>query len=187
MKIIKVLLAATIMSACTPVNNWTGQESEQKEIRLNNINPAFKAASYLGYTERTHRAELKELTGVDPVRTEWCAAFINAVLEESGITSNNDHKYPLTARAFLDWGMSVSKEDIKPGDIVVFPRGTQGWQGHVGFYLRSTDINGVEYYYILGGNQSNKVSIELYRASRALGIRSHSESNQTFLTQSKYN
>jgi uncharacterized protein (TIGR02594 family) len=187
MKIIPILLIASAIASCSPASNWITPILETKDLRLKTDNPAFKAANYLGYTERTHRAELKELTGVDPVRTEWCAAFINAVLEESGITSNNNHKYPLTARAFLDWGMSVSKEDIKPGDIVVFPRGTQGWQGHVGFYLRSTDINGVEYYYILGGNQSNKVSIELYRASRALGIRSHSESNQTFLTQSKYN
>jgi uncharacterized protein (TIGR02594 family) len=171
MKIIKVLLAATIMSACTPVNNWTGQASEQKEIRLNNINPAFKAASYLGYTETSHRAELKQLMNIDPRRTEWCAAFVNAVLEESDIPSNNDHKYPLTARAFLDWGNSIVKEDIKPGDLVIFPRGNQGWQGHVGFYLKTGIINGVEYYYILGGNQNNKVSIELYRASRALGIR----------------
>ena len=91
----------------------------------------------------------------------------------------------MTARAFLDWGTKVSEP--KAGDIVVFPRGNQGWQGHVGFYLRTIEVNGTEYYYILGGNQSNKVSIELYRASGALGIRSHSESSQTFLTQSKYN
>jgi cell wall-associated NlpC family hydrolase len=79
--------------------------------------------------------------------------------------------YPLTARAFLDWGQKISKQDIKPGDIVVFPRGNQGWQGHVGFYLKTQTINGVEYYLILGGNQRNKVSIVPYRASRALGIR----------------
>ena len=94
------------------------------------------------------------------------------MLEESDIESNKDHKYPLTARAFLDWGHKVSKEDIRPGDIVVFPRGNQGWQGHVGFYLKTEIINGIEYYWILGGNQSNKVSIVRYRASNALGIRS---------------
>ena len=95
----------------------------------------------------------------------------NAVLEESDIVSNNNHAYPLTARAFLDLGQQVSKEDIKAGDIVVFPRGDQGWQGHVGFYLKTQIVNGVEYYLILGGNQRNKVSIVTYRSSRALGIR----------------
>ena len=162
-----------VLSACSTPSISVDIQPEQsrQEIRVENGNPTIKAIQYINYTERTHRAELKELTGVDPVRTEWCAAFINAVLEESNIESNNDHKYPLTARAFLDWGQKVSKEDILPGDIVVFPRGNQGWQGHVGFYLKTQVINGVEYYLILGGNQSNKVSIVPYRANKALGIR----------------
>ena len=160
-----------ILTACSQPMALETQDSQSTEIRLNTSNPAYKAASYLGYTERTHRAELKELTGVDPVRTEWCAAFVNAVLEESGVDSNNDHAYPLTARAFLDWGTKVSKENIQPGDLVVFPRGNQGWQGHVGFYLKTVEINGRSYYLILGGNQNNKVSIVTYRASKALGIR----------------
>ena len=147
---------------------------DPSEVRLSRDNPAFKAASYIGYNERTHRQELKEFTGVDPVRTEWCAAFVNSVLDESDIPSNRSHKYPLTARAFLDWGHKVSKDDIEPGDLVVFPRGNQGWQGHVGFYIKTSVIEGVKYYHILGGNQNNRVSIELYRANRALGIRRYS-------------
>ena len=162
-----------MFSACTvPSIGLEYDDSKPStEIRLSTANPAFKAASYLGYTERTHRAELREFTGVDPVRTEWCAAFVNSVLEESDIESNRSHRYPLTARAFLDWGQRVSKENIKPGDIVVFPRGNSSWQGHVGFYLKTQIVNGVEYYLILGGNQSNKVSIVTYRSNRALGIR----------------
>jgi uncharacterized protein (TIGR02594 family) len=140
-------------------------------IRVSDDNPVATAVNFIGYTEYTHRAELREFIGVDPVRTEWCAAFVNSVLEESNIRSNKDHKYPLTARAFLDWGVRVNSQDIEPGDVVVFPRGNQGWQGHVGFYIRSVEVNGVEYYYILGGNQSNKVSIEMYPARKALGIR----------------
>ena len=174
----KFLLEASIvlfMSACTvPSMSLETADEPNVEIRVNTGNPAIKAYSYIHYTERTHREELKELTGVDPVRTEWCAAFVNAVLEESNIKSNNAHKYPLTARAFLDWGQKVSKDDIQPGDVVVFPRGNQGWQGHVGFYLKTQKINGVEYYLILGGNQSNKVSIVTYRSSRSLGIRRQS-------------
>lgn len=143
-------------------------------IRVGFDNPAIQAFKYLDYTERTHRAELREFIGVDPVRTEWCAAFVNAVLEESDIESNKDHKYPYTARAFLDWGTKVSKDNIRAGDIVIFPRGNQGWQGHVGFYLTTQVLNGVEYYMILGGNQSNGVNIQAYRASKALGIRRES-------------
>jgi uncharacterized protein (TIGR02594 family) len=145
------------------------QAISSETINVGNANPLYEAVQYNGLHERTDREKLAQYVGVDPVRTEWCAAFVNAVLEESNITSNNNHKYPLTARAFLDWGTTVSEP--KAGDIVVFPRGNQGWQGHVGFYLKTQEINGVEYYLILGGNQSNKVGVKAYRANTALGIR----------------
>lgn len=160
-----VYILPLLISGCTYSQDIDGF------VRLNGTNPASTAANYLGFTERTHRAELRAFIGVDPVRTEWCAAFVNSVLEESNIRSNKDHAYPLTARAFLDWGQKVNKEDIKPGDVVVFPRGSEGWQGHVGFFISEVEVNGRKFYYILGGNQSNKVSIEMYPANRALGIR----------------
>ena len=157
-KVIAFICASVILAAC-------GAE-------INDSKPLLTAAEKLGLEERRDRAELREYTGVDPVRTEWCAAFANAVLNESGIPgSESVSDVPLMARSFLTWGNKVSKEEIRAGDLVVFPRGNQGWQGHVGFYIRTIDRNGVPYYAILGGNQSNKVSIELYRASRALGIR----------------
>ena len=128
------------------------------------------AWQYLNYGETSHRQELKAFTGVDPVRTEWCAAFLNAVLRESGIEgSESVSDYPLTARSFLHWGEAVEVPEI--GDIIVFPRGNAAWQGHVGFYFGSVNVDGVEYYKILGGNQDNKVSVELYPAHRALSIR----------------
>ena len=157
-KLLAFLCASVILSAC-------GAEIKDSK-------PLLTAAEKLGLEERRDRAELREYTGVDPVRTEWCAAFVNAVLNESGIPgSESVSDVPLMARSFLTWGDKVNKEEIRAGDIVVFPRGNKGWQGHVGFYIRTIDRNGVPYYAILGGNQSNKVSIELYRASRALGIR----------------
>jgi len=136
-------------------------------------NPALTASQYINYSENTHRSELAAYIGVDPKRTEWCAAFVNAVLTESGIPNNILHKYPYAARSFLEWGVAV--KEPTPGDLIIFPRGNISWQGHVGFYLSTTVINNTEYYYILGGNQSNKVSIDLYRASAALGIRRYSE------------
>jgi uncharacterized protein (TIGR02594 family) len=151
------------------------QEAEKPEpkpevvIRVHRMNPVYQSIKFLDYTEKENRSELKELTGVDPVRVEWCAAFANAILEQSELPSNKDHKYPLTARAFLDWGKKVDKPEM--GDIVVFPRGNQGWQGHVGFYVKEQMIDGVLYYYILGGNQKNSVRVDLYRADKALGIR----------------
>ena len=145
------------------------EKTPEVVIKIERKNPVFQAVQYLDYTEKEDRRALKELTGVDPVRIEWCAAFANAILEQSNIPSNKDHKYPLTARAFLDWGEKVDKPQM--GDIVVFPRGSEGWQGHVGFYVKEQVIDGVLYYYILGGNQKNSVRVDLYEASKAIGIR----------------
>jgi uncharacterized protein (TIGR02594 family) len=128
------------------------------------------AYSFYGWKETTHRNQLKELVGVDPVQTEWCAAFVNAVLRLNGKEgSESVSEYPLTARSFLAWGTAVKEPES--GDIVVFPRGNQGWQGHVGFYVRTAMFNGEEHYVILGGNQDDSVSLEYYPASKAIGIR----------------
>ena len=44
-----------------------------------------EARRYVGLNEYDDRREIKNLVGVDPVRTEWCAAFVNAVLEIQNI------------------------------------------------------------------------------------------------------
>lgn len=128
--------------------------------------------SKLGLNEYQHRTVLKEYVGVDPRYTEWCAAFVNAVLKESNMENLHDinHTAPLMARSFLDWGEPV--DNPQPGDVVVFPRGNSDWKGHVGFYVgwqRTED--GKVYWKILGGNQNDSVSIDLYRSTKALGIR----------------
>lgn len=163
-KNMKKILLPILLAGCTSATN-------DNTIILPKQNPIHSAAVYINYSEDYNRQELKEFIGVDPVRVEWCAAFVNSVLEETGIPSNKNHKYPLTARAFLDWGHVISKDDISPGDVVVFPRGNQGWQGHVGFYIRTVTVGDTDYYAILGGNQNDKVSIELFLATTALGIR----------------
>jgi uncharacterized protein (TIGR02594 family) len=134
--------------------------------------PVTTAQEYIGLSERQNRSELRELTGVDPVRTEWCAAFVNAVLELENIPgSSSVSDNPLMARSFLLWGEPVEPVNIRRGDIVVFPRGTQGWQGHVGFFVQEQNGQWI----ILGGNQSNQVRYDLYNPSRALGIRRWNE------------
>lgn len=171
----KALLPMLFLAGCSSsvplsIADFKINSTPRAEVVIREKPVEMVALRYIGYSQRTHRAELKELLGVDPVRTEWCAAFVNAVLAESGIPgSDTVSQYPLTARSFLDWGVRV--KDPEPGDVVVFPRGSEAWQGHVGFYLRTQIIDGVKYYYILGGNQDNKVSIDVFRASRAISIR----------------
>ena len=130
------------------------------------------AQPYLGLQERQNRSELKEFTGVDPVRIEWCAAFVNAVLEVDGIPgSESVSDNPLLARSFLNWGTRVDRHDVQRGDVVVFPRGNQGWKGHVGFYVETQTHNGKDYWVILGGNQDNQVRYDLYNPARAIDVR----------------
>ena len=139
------------------------------------------AQPYIGLEERSNRKEIRELTGVDPVRTEWCAAFANAVLELDGIPSLNSQDIypPLMARSFLYWGTRVQRSDVQRGDIVVFPRGNQGWQGHVGFYVETQTHDGRDYWVILGGNQDNTVSYQLFDPRRAISIRRHIDPDAT--------
>ena len=138
---------------------------------LPQANPVTIAQEYLGLNEYNNRSQIKRLTGVDPIRTEWCAAFVNAILEIEGIPgSETVSENPLMARSFLTWGTPVKKEDIQKGDIVVFPRGSEGWKGHVGFYVKTTDDGK---WLILGGNQDNTVSYAIYNPKRAIGIRRH--------------
>jgi len=157
MRVIIFLLAAAI-SGCNAINA---------------SDSVITAQPYIGLQERQNRTEIRELVGVDPVRTEWCAAFVNAVLEKDSIPNLNDQtKYPpLMARSFLYWGDRVERADIQRGDVVVFPRGNEGWKGHVGFYVETQVHEEKEYWVILGGNQQNQVRYDLYRPSKAIGIR----------------
>ena len=96
--------------------------------------------------------------------TAWCAAFNGAMLERAGLPSTRK----LNARSYLDWGEPVDLAEAEPGDIVVFSRGDpNGWQGHVGFFVRNAGTH-IE---VLGGNQSNSVSVARYPKSRLLGVR----------------
>jgi uncharacterized protein (TIGR02594 family) len=153
MKIVYSIFLISILGACSVAET----------------DSVITAQPYLGLQERQDRQQLRELVGVDPVRTEWCAAFVNAVLEKDGIPNlNNQTQYPpLMARSFIHWGERVLKTEIRRGDVVVFPRGNQGWQGHVGFFVE--EQNG--YWVILGGNQDQSVNYQLFDPRRVIAVR----------------
>ena len=131
----------------------------------------YTASGMINMHERQDRVALRNLLGVDPTQYEWCAAFVNSILHLYKIPGSESVSiHPLTAKSFMKWGYYTI--DPKPGDIVVFPRGNQGWQGHVGFYVRTVYVEGVKNYMILGGNQNNTISYDLYPARKAIAIRS---------------
>ena len=96
--------------------------------------------------------------------TAWCAAFAGAMLERAGLPSTRK----LNARSYMDWGKPVALDAAQPGDVIIFSRGDpKGWQGHVGFFVKHAGTH-IE---VLGGNQSDAVSIARYPVSRLLGVR----------------
>jgi uncharacterized protein (TIGR02594 family) len=173
MKIRYLFLSLVLLTGCNKGNSADDAMIDPREIEAEELEPQTKidiAKQFLDFSAKSHRRELKDFIGIDPVRIDWCAAFVNAVLHEMEIPgSESVSKYPLVAKSFLGWGKRV--KDPQPGDIVIFHRGKQAWQGHVGFYYGTVYENGKKFYQILGGNQDKSVTIQLFLARSAISIR----------------
>lgn len=66
-----------------------------------------------------------------PDETPWCSSFVNAIAWQLRLPRSKS----AAARSWLDIGEEVSPTFASVGyDVVVLKRGTQSWQGHVGFY-----------------------------------------------------
>lgn len=97
---------------------------------------------------------------VDHDEVAWCAAFVGAQLERSGVASSRS----LMARAYLNWGKRCP---LQRGAIAVFRRGRSPIYGHVGFVV-GWDSRSV---YVLSGNQGNAVSVAPFAHADMLDCR----------------
>jgi uncharacterized protein (TIGR02594 family) len=93
--------------------------------------------------------------------TAWCAAFAGAMLERAGVACTRS----LMARSYLHWGQPLRSG--RPGAIAVFRRGADAAAGHVGFWLKEADGR----VHILGGNQSDRVSVATMPRADLIGLR----------------
>lgn len=102
----------------------------------------------------------------------WCSSFANRICWLLRITRSKSAR----ARSWLTVGRSVTIEEATPGfDIVILKRGTGAQPGpdvidapgHVGFFA-GTDGTFVT---ILGGNQSDGVTVARFPKTSVLGIR----------------
>lgn len=123
------------------------------------------AKQYEGLHAHRNRGTLRNLMDIDPARIAWCAGFVNAILEKTGVSGTDS----LMARSFLNWGTST--RNPKEGDVVVFARGKSRSTGHVGFYVGEKNVGGVRYILVLGGNQGKAVNVAYYPAYKVLGYR----------------
>lgn len=103
----------------------------------------------------------------------WCSAFVNQVAWLLRLPRSKS----LRARSWLQVGYMIGLDDALPENDVVVLKQADGdpgpdvikARGHVGFFA-GWDPNRNEVY-ILGGNQSNRVSVSRYPGSRLLGVR----------------
>lgn len=89
----------------------------------------------------------------------WCGLFAAVVAKRAGWEPVKD---PLWARNWASFGVGVEQAGL--GDILVFVR---DGGGHVGFYVGED----AGYYHVLGGNQSDAVTITRIAKSRCIAKR----------------
>lgn len=132
------------------------------------------AYGVIGLHETRDNARLREWlrsdggTLGDPARFPWCGDFVHTALRLGlpqepfpGRVGEN----PYLARNWLEFGSECAPS---VGAVLVFWRGSpEGTFGHVGFYVGEDATR----YYVLGGNQSNGVSVAPLAKGRLLGAR----------------
>lgn len=127
----------------------------RRELGVHETSGARHTARILEYHAATRlRAQSDEVP--------WCAAFVCWCLETAGVRSTR------SARA-ADFALYGQPCDLKDGAIVVFGKTDPdaGGSGHAAFCV------GLEpgHVLVLGGNQSNAVSIAKRPAARVVAVR----------------
>ncbi|SOB97611.1 uncharacterized protein (TIGR02594 family), partial [Rhodobacter sp. JA431] len=128
-----------------------------------------EASRMLGIHEARDTARLKAwfdkaVNWIDPREIPWCGAFV-ATCIRSALPGEVLPDNPLGARAWGGFGKACAPVF---GSVLTFWRGSRaGWQGHVGFYWGEE----AGAYHVLGGNQSNAVSVTRISKARLLTAR----------------
>lgn len=103
----------------------------------------------------------------------WCSGFVNYIAWLLRLPRSKS----LRARSWLEVGIVVSFKEARCGnDVVILKRGSGDQPGrevinapgHVAFY---SEIGWQNNIWVLGGNQSNTVSMTSYPTESVLGIR----------------
>ncbi|WP_039055450.1 TIGR02594 family protein [Enterobacter sp. Bisph1] len=95
-------------------------------------------------------------SGIKDDETPWCAAFVGAMLERTGIRSTRFE----SARSYTHWGKQIAEPAY--GCIVVLSR---NGGGHVGFAIGETPDGDLV---LLGGNQSDAVNYRAFSRARVI-------------------
>lgn len=137
---------------------------------MNTTEPAWltTAREFMGLREikgPQHNAEILQFWrdikrgGIKDDETPWCAAFVGAMLERTGIRSTRFE----SAASYLEWGNPLQAPAL--GCVAIF---TRDGGGHVGFVVGRNAAGDL---LVLGGNQSDEVNIREFAVSRVSGYR----------------
>lgn len=141
-------------------------------LRTRPPTPHEMAKTYLGVKEipgKAHNSLIlrwlrRLLPSADADEISWCSAFMDAMAAAAGY----EQARSLTARSWLKAGDPVKASEAQPGDVVIFWRESPtSWKGHVAFFERFEGSK----VHVLGGNQSDAVTVAPYPRAQILGIR----------------
>lgn len=143
---------------------WTIRYSEAKRftyIKKEHVEKAqFKGKLYC--VEVPSSLIIVRGASLTPIITGNCSAFTNWCMKQSGLKGTQS----AMARSWLKWGVGLTIPAF--GCIVVMSRGDNTYSGHVGFWVGDSDEANIR---VLGGNQSNSVSIANFPKAKVLGYR----------------
>lgn len=95
----------------------------------------------------------------------WCSSFVNGIAWDLRLPRSKS----AAARSWLHVGEAVDLPHATAAYcVVVLKRGASPTAGHVGFYAGQDDAGDLR---LLGGNQSNQVTIGTFPIEDLLGIR----------------
>lgn len=118
-------------------------------------------ATILDWADEVEQALNVKHLGYTADSIPWCGLFVGVVAVRAGWFDQMP-KTPLWARSWLEFGQKADKPMF--GDVLVFGR---DGGGHVGLYV-GEDATA---YHVLGGNQSDAVTIARIAKKRFLGAR----------------
>lgn len=110
-----------------------------------------------------------KISGFSDDDIPWCGLFAAIVIFRRSGVASEVVKDPLWARNWENYGVKSPLAGL--GDVLVFVR---DGGGHVGFYVGEDG----SCYHVLGGNQSNAVTITRIEKSRCIAVRRPPYKNQ---------
>lgn len=150
------------MSKLPAAYSWLAAEPAPKVL--------LEALALFGTKEKPGNGDNPEIlawakeTGLSPFysgdEVPWCGLFAAVVVKRAGYEPVAS---PLWARSWAAWGTQAERAML--GDVLVFTR--PGGGGHVGFYVGED----TECFHVLGGNQSDAVTITRIQRSRCIARR----------------